>query len=171
MWIDIFSHKILCSNSVTQQWLTKDAADISFSRDLPNPEIEPRSPALQVDSSPAEPQRKPKNTGVGSLFLLQWVFPTQESNQGLLHCRRILYQLYYQGTDSLSSESVNYWLRGVDVSKCNSGFSCFSLEFSFCLIYFDAFLLSTLKIVKFFWRNDSFYRYVLLLFIMIISSS
>ena len=29
------------------------------------------------------------NTGVGSLSLLQWMFPTQESNQGLLHCRQI----------------------------------------------------------------------------------
>ena len=37
--------------------------------DLPNPEIEPRSPVLQVDSLPAEPQGKPKNTGVGSLPL------------------------------------------------------------------------------------------------------
>ena len=36
------------------------------------------------------------NTGVGSLSLLQQVFPTQELNQGLLHCRRILYQLSYQ---------------------------------------------------------------------------
>ena len=27
--------------------------------DLPNPKIEPRSPALQVDSLPAEPQGKP----------------------------------------------------------------------------------------------------------------
>ena len=42
---------------------------------------QPRSPALQVDSLPAEPPRKPKNTGVGSLSLLQWLFPTQESNQ------------------------------------------------------------------------------------------
>ena len=40
---------------------------------------------------PAEPQGKPKNTGVGRLSLLQWIFPTQESNQGLLHCRPILY--------------------------------------------------------------------------------
>ena len=38
------------------------------------------------------------NTGVGSLYLLQQVFPTQELNQGLLHCRRILYQLSYQGS-------------------------------------------------------------------------
>ena len=35
---------------------------------LPNPAIEPRSPALQADSLPAEPQGKPKNTGVGEPF-------------------------------------------------------------------------------------------------------
>ena len=37
---------------------------------LPNPGIEPRAPALQADSLPAEPQGKPKNTGVGSHSLL-----------------------------------------------------------------------------------------------------
>ena len=37
-----------------------------------------------------------QNTGVGSLSLLQGIFPTQESNQDLLHCRLILYQLSYQ---------------------------------------------------------------------------
>ena len=39
-----------------------------------------------------------QNTGVGSLSLLQGIFPTQELNQGLLHCRQILYQLSYQGS-------------------------------------------------------------------------
>ena len=73
--------------------------------DLPNPGIKPRSPASQVDSLSAEPQGKPKNTGVGSLSLLQDIFPTQESNWGLLHCRRILYQLSYQGS---SKELVKY---------------------------------------------------------------
>ena len=63
-----------------------------FSREVPNPGIEPRSPTLQVDSLPAELQEKPKNTGVGRLSLLQGIFQTQESNQGLLHCRQILYQ-------------------------------------------------------------------------------
>ena len=66
--------------------------------DLPNPVIEPRFPTLQVDSLPAKPQGKPKNTGVGSLFLLQWIFPTQELNWSLLHYRQILYQLSYQGS-------------------------------------------------------------------------
>ena len=51
---------------------------------------------LQVDSLPAEPQGKSKNTGVGSLSLLQWIFLTQELNCGLLHCRQIFYQLNYQ---------------------------------------------------------------------------
>ena len=53
---------------------------ISFSRGSSQTRIEPRSPTLQVDSLPAESQGKPKNTGVGSLFLLQWIFPTQDSN-------------------------------------------------------------------------------------------
>ena len=43
---------------------------------------EPQSPTLQADSLPAEPQGKPKNTGVGSLSLLQQIFLTQESNWG-----------------------------------------------------------------------------------------
>ena len=66
--------------------------------DLPNPGIEPRSPVLQADSLQAEPQGKPKNTGVGSLSLLQQIFPIQESNWGLQHCRQILYQLSYEGS-------------------------------------------------------------------------
>ena len=69
-----------------------------FPGDLPNPQIEPRSPTLQVDSLPSEPPGKPKNTGMGSLSLLQGNFLTQESNWGLLHCRKILCQLSYQGS-------------------------------------------------------------------------
>ena len=68
---------------------------LSLPGDLPNPGIEPRSPILQADSLPSEPPGKPKNTGVGSLSVLQWIFLTEESNWGLLHCRWILYQLNY----------------------------------------------------------------------------
>ena len=39
-----------------------------------------------------------KNTGVGCHFLLQGIFPTQESNTDLLHYRQILYQLSYKGS-------------------------------------------------------------------------
>ena len=66
---------------------------ISSPEDLPNPGIEPWSPALQADSLPSEPPRKSKNTVVGSLSLLQAIFPTQGSNRGLLHCKQTFYQL------------------------------------------------------------------------------
>ena len=80
--------------------------------DLSSPEIEPRSPALQADSLPAEPPRNPKNTGVGSLSFLQWIFPTQESNWSLLHCRWILYQLSYQGIPIIRDMQIKTSMRG-----------------------------------------------------------
>ena len=39
-----------------------------------------------------------QNTGVGSLSLLQGTSPSQGSNPGLLHCRRILYQQSHKGS-------------------------------------------------------------------------
>ena len=39
-----------------------------------------------------------QNTGVGSLSLLQGIFPTQGLNPGLLHCRQVLYQLSHRGS-------------------------------------------------------------------------
>ena len=63
--------------------------------DLSNPGIKLSSPTFQVDSLPSEPPGKPRNTGVGSLSILQGIFPSQESYWGLLHCRWVLYQLSY----------------------------------------------------------------------------
>ena len=59
-----------------------------------------------MDSLPAEPQGKPKNTGVDSLSLLQGIFLTQELSWGLLHCRWILYQLSYQGSPGHKKKTV-----------------------------------------------------------------
>ena len=61
--------------SRTEHW---SAQPFPSPGDLPNLGIKPRSPALQADSLPAEPQGKPKNTGVGSLSLLQGIFLTRE---------------------------------------------------------------------------------------------
>ena len=76
---------------------TKVISQVPSPGDFPNLGIKPKSPALQADSLPAEPPGKPKNTGVGSLSLLQGIFPTKESNQGHLRCGRICYQLSHQG--------------------------------------------------------------------------
>ena len=48
--------------------------------------------------SPMDCSLPGKNTGVGSLSLLQGIFLTQELNWGLLHCRQILYKLSYEGS-------------------------------------------------------------------------
>ena len=96
----------------TLEWVAMPSSRVSSQG------IKPRTPALQADSLPTEPPGKPKSKewvawwaavyGVtqsrtrlkrlssSSLSLLQRIFPTQESNQGLLHCRWILYQLSSQ---------------------------------------------------------------------------
>ena len=112
--------------------------------DLPNPGIEHRSPTL-VDFLPAEPQGKPKNIEVDSLSLLQWIFPTQVWNQGfrgLLHCRRILYQLNYQSGEG-SGTPLHYsclenpmdggawWAAVHGVAKSRTRLRDFSFTFHF----------------------------------------
>ena len=57
---------------------------VPFSRGSSQPRNQTWSPTLQVDSLSAEPQGKPKNTGVDSLSLLQQIFLTQGSNLHLL---------------------------------------------------------------------------------------
>ena len=68
---------------------------VPFSGRFSQPRDQTQISCIEGDSLPAEPQGKPKSPGVGSLFLLQRIFLTQESNRGLLHCRWSLYQLSY----------------------------------------------------------------------------
>ena len=103
--LDYIVHRILQPRIL--EWVA-----FHFSRGFSQSRDWTRPPTLQADSLPAQPQGKPKNTRVDSLALLQWIFPTQESNQILLHCRRILYQLSYD------------LLRGLHKSICgNARFS------------------------------------------------
>ena len=131
------SHSVM-SDSVTPQTIQS----MEFSRPeywsgqpfpspghLPNLGIESRSPVLQADSLPAEPQGKPRNTGVGSLSLLQKMFLTQELNQGLLHCRRILYQLRHQGSPRILEWVAYHFSRGSSWPRNQTGVSCFAGEF------------------------------------------
>ena len=47
-----------------------------------------------------------KSTGVDCHTLLQGIFPTQGSNSGFGHCRRILYHLNHQGTSLSNSKYI-----------------------------------------------------------------
>ena len=68
-----------------------------------------------------------QNTGVGTLSLLQRIFPTQGSNPGLLHCRQILYQPSHKGSPRML-EWVTYpfsrgssWPRNPTRDSCIGG--------------------------------------------------
>ena len=68
---------------------------------LPQDESESESHSAVPDSLQPHGRYSPwnspgQNTGVGSLSLLQGIFPTRGSNPGLLHCGQILYQLSHK---------------------------------------------------------------------------
>ena len=65
-----------------------------------------------------------QNTGVGSLSLLQRIFPTQGSNPGLLHCRCILYQLGHKGSPRILEWVAYPFSRGSSPSRSLTGVSC-----------------------------------------------
>ena len=70
----------------------------SFSRESSRPRNQTGVSCIAGGFFTNWPQGNSKNTGVGSLSLLQQIFLTQESNQGILCCWRIHYQLSYQGS-------------------------------------------------------------------------
>ena len=64
------------------------------------------------------------NTGVGSLSFLQGIFPTQRSNQGLLPCRWILYQLSHKKRPRILEPVAYPFSRGSSQPRNQTGVSC-----------------------------------------------
>ena len=71
-----------------------------------------------------------KNTGVGSLSLLQGIFPTQESNPGLPHCKWILYQLSHKGSPRILEWVAYLFSSGSSRPRNWTGVSCIAGSFS-----------------------------------------
>ena len=65
-----------------------------------------------------------QNTGVGSLSLLQGIFPTQGSNPGLPHCRWLLYQLSHKRSPGILEWVAYPFSRGSSWSRNRTGVSC-----------------------------------------------
>ena len=65
-----------------------------------------------------------QNTGVGSLFLLQGIFPPQRSNPGLPHCRQIVYQLSHKGSPRILEWVAYPFSSGSSWPRNQMGVSC-----------------------------------------------
>ena len=73
---------------------------------------------LDIDNIPGQ------NTVVGSLLLLQGIFPTQGFNPGLPHWRQILYQLSHQGSPRILEWVAYPFSRGSSQPRNRTGVSC-----------------------------------------------
>ena len=63
------------------------------------------------------PWNSPGHNGVGTLFLLQDIFPIQGSNPGLLDCRRILYHLSHKGIPNGPNECIELITPGCSIKS------------------------------------------------------
>ena len=70
-----------------------------------------------------------QNTGVGSLSLLQGIFPTQGSNPGLPHCKRILSQLSHKGSPRILEWVAYSFSSGSSRSRNRTDVSCIAGRF------------------------------------------
>ena len=102
--------KILCAATKTQLSRTKKFLRRQLLTSIPTIlSVKSKAPFMKVKVVQSCPTLQPhrlhspwnspgQNTGVGSLSVLQGIFPTQGLNPGLLHCRQILYQLSHEGS-------------------------------------------------------------------------
>ena len=71
-----------------------------------------------------------QNTGVGSLSLLQGIFPTQGSNPGLPHCKQILYQLSHKGRPRILEWVAHPFSSGSSQTRFELGFPALQADSS-----------------------------------------
>ena len=96
-----------------------------------------------------------QNTGVGSLSLLQGIFPTQGLNPGLLHHRQILYQLSHNESclfDTLIMEVDNRYIH--PSAPCFSQHLCTNLFYKTVRVSSNSLIsILNIKISKIFNRK------------------
>ena len=91
---------------------------------LPKVKVTQSSPTL-LPHGLYSPWNSPgQNTGMGSLSLLQRIFPIQGSNPGLPHCRQILYQLSHKGSPRIPEWVAYPFSSGSSRPRNQTGVSC-----------------------------------------------
>ena len=131
-----------CSSKAMQKELRPPVCELVYLRVAPSVPLKPpvfatsNPPSVKSESCSVvfdslqphglySPCNSPgQNTGVGSLFLLQGIFPTQGSNLGLPHCGQILYQLSHKGSPRILEWVVYPFSSGSSWPRKWTGVSC-----------------------------------------------
>ena len=95
-----------------------------------NPCIWSESRFVSYSCDPYSPWNCPgQSTGVGSLSLLQGIFPTQGLNPGLQHCRQMHYQLSHRGSPRILVWVACPFSSGSSQLRNRTGVSCIAAGF------------------------------------------
>ena len=114
--------KVPVPKIITTLWLgTWERPSESESRSVMYDSLRPHG--LSPWNSPGQ------NTGVGSLSFLQGIFPTQGSNPGLPHYRRIFYQLSHKGSPRILEWVACPFCRGFSPLSNQTRVSCIASRF------------------------------------------
>ena len=76
------------------------------------------------------------NTGAGSCSFLHRIFPIQELNSGVLHCRKILFQLSHQGSPRILEWVLSLFLVTFLTQELNWGL-LHCRQMSFCQLSYQ----------------------------------
>ena len=99
-----------------------------------------------VFAIPYNPWNSPgRNTGVGSLSLLQRIFPTQGLNLGLPYCRQILYQLSYKGSPKILEWVAYPFSSGSSWPRHQTGGSCIGVILPIKTVYYKCYQVHLLE--------------------------
>ena len=121
--MSVFPPKLICGFSVIPIEIpTKFFIFESESRSVMSDSLPPYG-LYSLWNSPGQ------NTGMGSLSLLQEIFPTQGSSPGLPHCRWILYQLRHKGSQRILEWVAYPFSRGSSWLRNQTGVSCIAGRF------------------------------------------
>ena len=129
-------------HSLFWRTLTKSPPSLKWSEVKWSESLSDKSDSLRPHGLYSPWNSPGQNTVVGSLSLLQGIFPTQGLNPSLPHCRQILYQLSHKGSPRIMPAiwrvkeelSINWWLILVNKSVYGVKISFEMFKYSTCLV-------------------------------------
>ena len=139
-WNTYFAHYILLTNTATLKTVRLSESEVAqLCPTLCNP-----MDCSLMFMAPLSMGFSRQDTGVHCHFLLQWIFPTQGSNLGLLHCRQML--LLSEPPGKSKDHLSLYWIMWITSH----------ISVNMCRVRFNSLLISGWKVAAEPWKTPGF---------------